>query len=224
MRWGCCTGPGLRRQLVLTNHWGLDEAPCVGLWNVRLEDTCSSASLIHATKHIDLATTHCGCCRVHCLGQRGHCLPLVGDGVIPVVRREREPRVKDGPHAGRGPHPRQQAFGEHHHLFLPLAARDYTAGELGMSHSWPPRIWPDIALSAFLLNLSGPLFWSQPLCRFLSPCLCSDRPPQLLGPFGPLYPPQPYPFIQQSCTEHLLYTQALGWKLGKQWFGPRTRV
>lgn len=88
---GCDPGPGLRTPLVLTNHWGLDEAPRVGLRNVRLEDTGSSACLIHPTKHVDLATTHCGCSRVHCLGQRGHGLPLVCDGVIPAGEEKKSP-------------------------------------------------------------------------------------------------------------------------------------
>lgn len=117
-RWGHCPDPGPRRQLVLTNHRGLDEAPRVALWNVRLEDACSSARLVHAPKHVDLASTHCGCCRVHCLGQRGHRLPLVGDGVIPVERGEEEPE-SDGPRAGQGPQARQQTRGSPTTHFLP---------------------------------------------------------------------------------------------------------
>lgn len=105
MKWGHCLGPGLRRQLVLTDHWGLDEAPRVGLWNVRLEDARSSASLIHAPKHIDLAAAHGGRCGVYRLGQRGHCLPLVGDGVVPVERGEKEPKVKGGLCSVQGPPP-----------------------------------------------------------------------------------------------------------------------
>lgn len=119
MRWGRRTGPGLR-QLVLTNHWGLDETPRVGLWNVRLEDAGSAAGLIHATEHVDLAAAHGGCCGVHCLGQRRHGLPLVGDGVIPAGRGEKA-QGRSGPCAGQGPQPSQQTLGSTTTCFLPWA-------------------------------------------------------------------------------------------------------
>lgn len=149
-RWGRCTGPGLRKPLALTNHWGLDEAPRVGLWNVRLEDARSPASLIHAPKHVDLAAAHGGRRRVHCLRQRGHGLPLVGDGVVPAERGEKEPRSKWGRGHNQGSRhwgtPSASCPGHRWH------GRDHTARGPWMSHSRPPRVWPTLALSAFLRN------------------------------------------------------------------------
>lgn len=67
----------------LTNHWGLNEAPGVGLGDVGLQDARGSAGLVHPSKDIDLAPTDGGGGRVHGLGQGRDGLPLVGDGVVP---------------------------------------------------------------------------------------------------------------------------------------------
>lgn len=130
--WGRCSGPGLRRQLGLTYHRGLDEAPRVGLWNVRLQDARSSAGLVHSTEHVDLAATHGGCRRVHGLGQRGHGLPLVGDGVIPIERAEEEPRVKGGLGSGQEPRLGQQTLGASPSASCPAATgpRSHSRGPL----------------------------------------------------------------------------------------------
>lgn len=114
--------------LLLTDHRGLDKAPCVGLWNVRLEDPRSSARLVYAPEHVDLAAAHRGCRRVHGLGQRGHGLPLVGNGVVPGERGKREPSISGGPCAG------QRAWGEGRAsiCFLPLAS----LAQPGTTHIW----------------------------------------------------------------------------------------
>lgn len=54
--------PGLRGYQILTYHWGLNEAPRVGLWHIGLKDTRGSACLIDSTEHVDLATAHSGRC------------------------------------------------------------------------------------------------------------------------------------------------------------------
>lgn len=67
----------------LTDHWGLNETPRVGLGDVGLQHARSSAGLVHPPKDVDLAPAHGGRGRVHGLGQGGDGLPLVGDGVVP---------------------------------------------------------------------------------------------------------------------------------------------
>lgn len=67
----------------LTNHWGLYEAPGVGLRDVGLQDPRGSAGLVDPSEDVDLAPAHGGRGRVHGLGQGGDGLPLVGDGVVP---------------------------------------------------------------------------------------------------------------------------------------------
>lgn len=72
----------------LTDHGGLDEAPGVGLRDVRLQHAGGASRLIYAPEHVDLPSAHGGGCRMHGLGQRGHGFPLISDGVVPEERKQ----------------------------------------------------------------------------------------------------------------------------------------
>lgn len=67
----------------LTYHWRLDEAPGVGLGDIRLEHARWAPGLVHSSKHVDLPPAHRGCGRMHRFGQRADGFPLVGYCVIP---------------------------------------------------------------------------------------------------------------------------------------------
>lgn len=78
--------PGFAR---LTDHGRLDEAPGVGLRDIRLEHAGGAAGLVHASEHVDLPPADRGCCRMHRFGERADGFPLVGYCVIPGEKKER---------------------------------------------------------------------------------------------------------------------------------------
>lgn len=90
-----------------------------------------------------------------------------------------------------------------------------------MNHSRPPGIWPILAFEVFVLNLGGLLFACRDLyavSRLLS--LAHTGLPSFQAPSAFSVQLIPTVFARQGCPEHLLYMQALGWKLGEQWAGP----
>lgn len=77
--------PGFAR---LTDHRRLDEAPGVGLRDIRLEHARGAPGLVHASEHVDLPPADRGCCRMHRFGERADGFPLVGYCVIPGEKKE----------------------------------------------------------------------------------------------------------------------------------------